>query len=175
MQKLKLLKRGLRWSPKPMKEYLAAWNLGPGVAHLHALFATRPDVWNLFWISAVNCEQPAHYFNAEQVAFVAKGAQLTSGAVVGGQIVGDLALALMPADFAAYLDAHADETSRLTLAVTLAPHWLWVIKDRSELFYEARRSDQGLEVSLPISQGETIADESSNIVTLFNFKSRPAP
>lgn len=172
MQKLKTIKRGLRWSPKPMKEYLALWNLGPGVALIHAAFVADPGAWNLFWVSAANCE--THPLSEGQVKFLLRAALETAAASVGGQKVGDLALALMPADFTAHLRAHPDDTAKLTLAATLAPHWLHVIEDRGELFYEARKSEQGLAVGLPNSQGETIHDESSNIVAFFNFKGRRA-
>jgi hypothetical protein len=170
MQKVKT-KYGLRWSPKPMKEYLAAWNLGPGVASLHARFMAHPDAWNLFWISAANCEYPP-YLSEKQVQFLSKSAQETAGGLVGGRRVGDLALSLMPADFAGHLEAFPAETQELALARTLAPHWLWVIKERSDLFYEARKSDQGLIVNVPVSQGETILDASSNIVAFFKSRGR---
>lgn len=169
MQKTKL-KLGLRWSPRPMKEYLASWNLGPGVAAMHAKFSARPDAWNLFWISAANCETIP--LAANQVRFVTEAAINTANAVVGGCRVGDLALSLMPLDFADHMEAHKKGIEDLALPKMLNPHWLWVIRDRSDLFYRARESEDGRTVSAPNSQGETILDESSNIVSFFKFKDR---
>lgn len=170
MQKVTMMK-GLRWSPKPMKEYLAAWNLGPGVARLHSEFTRRPDVWNLFWLSAPNCEKEP-YLTVPQIDYVKRAAKMTADAVVGGEQVGSLAVRLMPLDFIDFMEANLKGDQQLELQKMLYPHWIWAMRHRAPLFYQARKSDQGLDVRSPISQGETILDSSTNIVSFFRFNTR---
>lgn len=160
-------RRGLRWSPKPVKDYVTMGVKGGALSGLLQTFLMHPDVWNLFWITAVQMEvEPLTNQQVEALYLAADG---TANAKFLGHRCGDLALALTPTAFAKLIEDHPVEAAALPLGKMFKHRFNWVLAQRSEFFYAARVSDFGLGVPVPEPMKETDGSESAKILRLYQL------
>lgn len=160
--------RGLRWSPQPIAHYTVKHpGSGAALMGLRQTFKQRPDIWNLFWITAAGWEEMP--LSDEQVARLYAAAECTAGEKFLGRRVGDLVLTLTPTAFVDLIEANPKDAERLAIGKLLKHHLAWVCRTRADLFYQARISDFGMSVPLPEPMDETVETESTNILRLYRL------